>query len=84
MWCVMCDMCDCEQVGMNWVFEHMEDADFNDPLPAPATAAAATAAATGEAAGEADEESVGLLMSLGFSLAHSLRALRATDNNMDR
>ncbi len=64
---------------MNWVFEHMGNADFNDPLPA--TADTASAAAAG---GDADEESMGLLMSLGFSHAHALRALKATDNNMDR
>ena len=65
---------------MNWVFEHMEDADFNDPLPA----SGAAASAGDSAGGEADPESVGLLMSLGFSHAHALRALKATDNNMDR
>ena len=72
------------QMAMNWVFEHMDDADFNDPLPVAAAASAAATASDGAGAGDADPEHVGLLMSLGFSHTHALRALKATDNSMDR
>ncbi len=61
---------------MNWVFEHSEDSDFND-LPAGAINSAQESI-------EDPGESVGLLMSFGFSYAHSLRALKATGYDIDR
>ena len=45
------------EAAMEWVFGHMEDPDFNDPLPDPAAAAPAAAAAAAAAA--ADPEKVG-------------------------
>lgn len=50
---------------MEWVLGHMEDADFNDPLPPPPGAAAA--AGSGTAAAAPDPESVAMLSSMGFT-----------------
>jgi ubiquitin carboxyl-terminal hydrolase 5/13 len=56
------------EASMEWVFSHMEDPDFNDPLPPPAPVAAA-APVSGTAAAEqvADPESVAMLTSMGFT-----------------
>ena len=47
---------------MEWVLAHMEDADFNDPLPAPSGSAPVQAAAAAP-----DPESLAMLESMGFS-----------------
>ena len=68
------------EASMEWVFAHMEDSDFNDPLPeasAPAPAAATAAAA-------ADPESVQMLCSMGFSEKHAAFALRACSGSLER
>ena len=54
---------------MEWVLSHMEDADFNDPLPAPpAVAAAQDGARSGASSAPApDPESVAMLSSMGFT-----------------
>ena len=62
------------EVSMEWVLAHMEDADFNDPLPSPA---AAPSAQTAGGAGGADAESVALLSSMGFTDAQAAAALKA-------
>lgn len=75
---------------MNWVLEHMSDADFNDPLPAPgatatATAAASPAAGATEAACAApDPESLVMLTSLGFTDRQASAALKATGGDTAR
>jgi ubiquitin carboxyl-terminal hydrolase 5/13 len=67
------------ETTMSWIFEHMEEPDFNDPLPAPAPAAGAPTAGA-----EADPEVLMLLTSMGFKDAHAKASLRACDNNGDR
>jgi ubiquitin carboxyl-terminal hydrolase 5/13 len=64
-------------LAMNWVFEHMEDPDFNDPPSESATLA--TPAAVG-----VDEDAVMLLTALGYSEAQCRAALSATENNPER
>merc|ERR1719272_1035041 len=63
---------------MEWVFAHMEDPDFNDPLPPPGAPepAAAPAAAT-----EPDEGILAQLISMGFSENGSKRAAIAVKNS---
>jgi len=52
---------------MNWVLEHMGDADFNDPPPPPAAAAdGGGAAAPTAAAAPPDPEALMMLTSMGF------------------
>ncbi|CAD7953089.1 unnamed protein product [Amoebophrya sp. A25] len=61
-----------------WIFAHMEDSDFNDPLPE------GGAAAGGGDSGGVDAESVALLNAItGFAEKHCKRALKATNNNPD-
>ncbi|KAK9805947.1 hypothetical protein WJX73_007684 [Symbiochloris irregularis] len=68
---------------MEWVLSHMEDPDFNDPLPDPSTAQPAqqAAAAQGPAA---DPEAVSTLESMGFTNAQVLAALKACDGSLER
>ena len=65
------------EAAMNWVMEHMGDADFNDPFQ--------PAAATKKPKGPApDEEAIAMVMSMGFSRDQAEMGLRNTDNNMER
>lgn len=61
---------------MNWVLEHVADADFNDPLPGPAASGAATSAA--------NPEEVAMLASLGFATRHAEGALKVMGGDADR
>ena len=65
------------EVSMEWVFAHMEDADFNDPLPDPSTA-------TAPAQDEANPESVMMLTSMGFDAAAANAALKSCSGNLER
>ena len=47
--------------AMEWVFAHMEDADFNEPLPPPGTSVTSPTAAA------PDAEAVAMLSAIGFS-----------------
>lgn len=61
---------------MEWVFAHMEDADFNDPMPDPAAAAAAGSSSGGSNGSKADPEAVGQLSAMGFTDAQASAALQ--------
>ena len=72
---------------MNWVLEHMGDADFNDPLPAPgASGAPGASSSAAAAAGEArvDAEALMMLTSLGFTERQAEAALKATGGDAAR
>ena len=62
--------------AMEWVLGHMEDADFNEPLPDPSAAAQPSAAPAAEAA--ADPESVMMLVSMGFTDVQAAAALKVS------
>lgn len=68
------------EASMEWVFAHMEDADFNDPVPA---AAAATPAPPGAPAA-VDPESMMMLNSMGFSELHATAALKSCNGDVER
>lgn len=74
--------------AMNWVFEHMEDADFNDPPVMPSEPTAAAAPSGGVAASgagpAADPEAVAMLTSMGYTAEQVAAALEATSNNIER
>lgn len=72
------------EAAMNWVFEHMEDPDFNDPLP---TNSNDNNNANNHGSGSAvaiDEDSVMLLTSLGYNDKQCRLALKETNNNPER
>jgi hypothetical protein len=69
--------------AMEWVFAHMEDANFNDPLPE-ATAEGAAPPAPAAAADGPSEEVVGTLMSFGFTRPQVEAALKSTGNSQER
>eukprot|EP00741_Cyanophora_paradoxa_P017291 tig00020961_g16701.t1 len=71
------------ETAMNWLFEHMEDPDIDAPLPEPMEATGPAAAAAAGGAGPS-EESVSMLCDMGFTPAQARKALRSTDNNMER
>jgi len=68
------------EVAAAWYFEHTDDPDINDPLPAPGSGGGSTAT---EGA-NADPEAGANLTSLGFSEAHVVAALKACSNNSER
>ena len=77
------------EAATDWVFAHMEDPDFNDPLPAPGQqqAAAAGAAAGGAAATSGagpSAESLEMLGSMGFSERQARGALAACQGSVER
>nr|KAG5700196.1 hypothetical protein BaRGS_011039 [Batillaria attramentaria] len=64
--------------AMNWVMEHMGDADFADPFVQPGRGAAKPSEFV------PNEEAVAMIASMGFSPAQAIKALKATDNNVER
>ncbi len=73
--------------AMNWIFEHMEDADFNSPLPDPAAASTSAPAASSSGSEDFSEdtlEKVGMIASMGYTEVQARAALKATDNNLER
>jgi ubiquitin carboxyl-terminal hydrolase 5/13 len=57
------------EVAMNWIFEHMDDPNIDDPL---------------EAKGSFPPESVDMLTSMGFTSAQATKALTETQGNVER
>eukprot|EP00616_Rhizochromulina_sp_CCMP1243_P005857 CAMPEP_0118975056 /NCGR_PEP_ID=MMETSP1173-20130426/14328_1 /TAXON_ID=1034831 /ORGANISM="Rhizochromulina marina cf, Strain CCMP1243" /LENGTH=845 /DNA_ID=CAMNT_0006924877 /DNA_START=18 /DNA_END=2555 /DNA_ORIENTATION=- len=65
------------EAATEWIFAHMEDADFNAPLPD-----AGAGGSSGPA--PANPEAVAMLCSMGFSEAHVQAVLEHTDGNAER
>ncbi|KAK9828336.1 hypothetical protein WJX74_009732 [Apatococcus lobatus] len=75
------------EAAMDWVLQHMEDPDFNDPLSDPAATPAAqgpSAPAAGAASAAANPESVAMLTSFGFNDVQASAALQACSGSLDR
>lgn len=62
-----------------WVFAHMEDPDFNDPLPEPEAAEAQP-----EVSSQASPGDVAKLTEFGFTPEQASAALKATSGNIER
>jgi len=70
---------------MNWLFEHVEDNDLNDPLPT--TTTTTTGGSSGGGGGGSNgppAEAIAQLTSLGFTEEQVLAALKSTQNNVER
>jgi ubiquitin carboxyl-terminal hydrolase 5/13 len=70
------------EVAMSWVFEHMEDPDFNDPV-VPVAVGGGSTHPTAEA-GTPDPEALAMLLSFGYNDKQCSAALKAADNNVER
>jgi len=68
--------------AMNWLMEHMDDIDIDVPpvqKPKPQRAGSSSAAAA-----EPPAEAVQMLEAMGFTVPQCRKALRQTDNNVER
>lgn len=63
--------------AMNWLLEHMADPDIGTPIPGMGGAKA-------EKSADVSEASISALMDMGISRDHSIKALKATDGNVER
>jgi ubiquitin carboxyl-terminal hydrolase 5/13 len=68
------------EAATNWIMQHMDDANLNDPIEEPGTPGAGGAAAPFIA----DPEAVSNIQGMGFTAAQAVKALQATDNNVER
>uniref|UniRef100_A0A8C1IVT6 Ubiquitin carboxyl-terminal hydrolase n=1 Tax=Cyprinus carpio TaxID=7962 RepID=A0A8C1IVT6_CYPCA len=66
--------------AMNWVMGHMEDPDFSAPLVYPGSSSAPGTTPTESL----PEEHLATIISMGFSRDQATRALRATNNVLER
>ncbi|TSR75256.1 Ubiquitin carboxyl-terminal hydrolase 5 [Bagarius yarrelli] len=66
--------------AMNWVMEHMDDADFAAPLVLPGSSSAPGSTPTESLS----EEHLATIVSMGFSRDQASRALKATNNVLER
>lgn len=60
----------------NWLFAHMEDPDIDQPLQLKSKEEPPQI--------QIDDESLGLIMSMGFSREKAIKALQATNNDIPR
>ncbi|KAF7269329.1 hypothetical protein GWI33_017650 [Rhynchophorus ferrugineus] len=60
------------ETAMAWIMEHISDPDFAAPFQPPGTESASSS------------EAVATIVSLGFTSAQAVKALRSTDNNVER
>lgn len=68
------------EIALQWVFEHMEDANFNDP---PEETPASSSSATNPAPA-VDETSIAMISAMGFTAEQARAAMIATSNNVER
>uniref|UniRef100_A0A8C5CWW1 Ubiquitin carboxyl-terminal hydrolase n=1 Tax=Gadus morhua TaxID=8049 RepID=A0A8C5CWW1_GADMO len=62
------------EMAFNWIIAHMEEPDFAEPLSLPSSTIELLPSS----------ESVAILTSMGFPRSHTIQALRATNNNLER
>lgn len=65
------------ETATQWIMEHIGDSDFNDPFVPPGTNAKASAFVANPAGLE-------MLQSMGFTVQQATKALKETDNNIER
>lgn len=64
--------------AMNWVMEHMGDPDFAEPFQLPTSGNAKRSEFV------PNEEAVAMISAMGFTPTQAIKALKATDNNVER
>ncbi|GAA6016937.1 hypothetical protein JCM11491_006918 [Sporobolomyces phaffii] len=67
------------EAAMNWLFEHMDDQDLDDPLPPPDVGSAATTQLN-----EPSPEQISMLADMGFTPAQGRKALIETGGDANR
>ncbi|CAB1314306.1 unnamed protein product [Coregonus sp. 'balchen'] len=77
------------EMAFNWIIAHMEEPDFAEPLALPSfMEPGPSVASLGLSATPLDnhppEESIAILTSMGFPRRHTVQALKATNNNLER
>lgn len=70
------------EAASEWIFAHMEDSDFNDPMPEIVAPGAEPAAAADASA--ISEDAIAMLTPLGFSHEQAEAALISTKGNSER
>lgn len=65
------------EVATNWVMEHIGDDDFSSPLQLPGSDQSKSDVCP-------DESTLAIIMSMGFTRPQALKALKATNNNVER
>jgi len=63
------------EAATNWIMQHMDDANLNDPLDVPNGS---------DTAFIPNEEAVQSIEGMGFTSVQAKKALKATDNNVER
>ncbi|XP_048832924.1 ubiquitin carboxyl-terminal hydrolase 13-like isoform X1 [Brienomyrus brachyistius] len=74
------------EMAFNWIIAHMEEPDFAEPLVAPSLSDSGPSSASQAPSADSQppEESVAILTSMGFPRRQAVRALKATNNNLER
>jgi len=69
------------EAAVNWAVSHMEDSDFNTPFTIPSNKPQVAAA---KKETSFSEESISSIVSWGFTRFQAIKALEATNNNIER
>uniref|UniRef100_A0A8C6QBW8 Ubiquitin carboxyl-terminal hydrolase n=1 Tax=Nothobranchius furzeri TaxID=105023 RepID=A0A8C6QBW8_NOTFU len=77
------------EMAFNWIIAHMEEPDFAEPLPLPSMldpgpSTSESPVGVTPLGNLPPEESIAILTSMGFPRSHSINALKATNNNLER
>uniref|UniRef100_A0A672M724 Ubiquitin carboxyl-terminal hydrolase n=2 Tax=Sinocyclocheilus grahami TaxID=75366 RepID=A0A672M724_SINGR len=76
------------EMAFNWIIAHMEEPDFAEPLAVPTymepDLPSPSLPSTSALDNQPPEESISILTSMGFPRHHTIQALKATNNNLER
>uniref|UniRef100_A0A671TBA6 Ubiquitin carboxyl-terminal hydrolase n=1 Tax=Sinocyclocheilus anshuiensis TaxID=1608454 RepID=A0A671TBA6_9TELE len=76
------------EMAFNWIIAHMEEPDFAEPLAVPTymepDLPSPSLPSTSALDSQPPEESISILTSMGFPRHHTIQALKATNNNLER
>ena len=72
------------ETAMAWVFEHMDDANFNEPIVDEDQTAATSTSSTEPAVPAHAAEAVEMIASMGYTADQASAALKSCDYNLER